>query len=418
MQIRSWSRLLMIVSIAIAVFPVWRSPMINSRWPRPIGIIESIAFSPVCIGSFTGWRWITPGALNSAGRVSEVLTSPLSSSGRPSGSTRRPSSSSPTGISSSRAVRLTVSPSTILSQSPKSTAPTLSSSRFSARPITSCGSSSISSAMQLSRPWTRAMPSPISSTVPTSERSAAPASIPLMRSLRMLPISSGLISIWVRLPFLRRRGDVLSQFLQAVSEAGVEHHVADLHHQPAEDVVVDFAPQDDTLPGLLLDLIADLLGHTLVELDGAGHGHLELAVLPRPELLELPPDAEDHRHPVLLVEQLQEVDQLGVGALDRTPHPLALLRRGEVRTEQEDLQVAAVGDRVGELSQLLADRIELSLLLGRAEERLGIYAGDLFHRYSPASPFPDRDEKSTSARASSTRRFWSSESRALRVTFS
>ena len=32
----------MIVSIAIAVLPVWRSPMISSRWPRPIGTIESI----------------------------------------------------------------------------------------------------------------------------------------------------------------------------------------------------------------------------------------------------------------------------------------------------------------------------------------------------------------------------------------
>ena len=41
----------MIVSIAIAVLPVWRSPMISSRWPRPIGIIASIAFRPVCIGS-------------------------------------------------------------------------------------------------------------------------------------------------------------------------------------------------------------------------------------------------------------------------------------------------------------------------------------------------------------------------------
>ena len=185
----------MIVSIAIAVLPVWRSPMISSRWPRPIGIIESTALSPVCIGSSTGWRWTTPGALHSAGRVSVVLISPLSSSGRPSGSTRRPSSCSPTGISSSLPVRFTVSPSTTLSQSPKSTAPTLSDSRFSARPTTSWGSSSISSAMQLSTPWTRAMPSPISSTVPTSERSADPASNPSILWRRMLPISSGLISI-------------------------------------------------------------------------------------------------------------------------------------------------------------------------------------------------------------------------------
>ena len=32
---------LMIASIATAVLPVWRSPMISSRWPRPIGIIAS-----------------------------------------------------------------------------------------------------------------------------------------------------------------------------------------------------------------------------------------------------------------------------------------------------------------------------------------------------------------------------------------
>ena len=46
MQITSLSRLLMIVSMPIAVLPVWRSPMISSRWPRPIGIIESIALRP------------------------------------------------------------------------------------------------------------------------------------------------------------------------------------------------------------------------------------------------------------------------------------------------------------------------------------------------------------------------------------
>src|SRR3954453_2005088 len=62
MQIRSESRLLMIVSIAIAVLPVWRSPMISSRWPRPTGIIESIAFRPACTPSLTGWRPSAPRA--------------------------------------------------------------------------------------------------------------------------------------------------------------------------------------------------------------------------------------------------------------------------------------------------------------------------------------------------------------------
>ena len=187
------SLLLMIVSIAIAVLPVWRSPMISSRWPRPIGIIASIAFRPVCIGSLTGWRWTTPGALNSAGRVCSTDIAPLPSSGRPSGSTMRPSSSSPTGISSSRPVRLTVSPSETRSHSPNSTAPTLSDSRLSARPVTPWGSSSISKDMQFSRPCRRAMPSATDSTVPTSVSSAVPLSSPSMRLFRMLVISSGLI---------------------------------------------------------------------------------------------------------------------------------------------------------------------------------------------------------------------------------
>ncbi len=58
---------LMIASSAIAVLPVWRSPMMSSRWPRPIGIIASIALMPVCIDSLTGMRSTTPGARRSTG---------------------------------------------------------------------------------------------------------------------------------------------------------------------------------------------------------------------------------------------------------------------------------------------------------------------------------------------------------------
>ena len=73
MQTTSWPFWLMIVSTATAVLPVPRSPMISSRWPRPIGIIPSIDLIPVCRGSFTGWRSTTPGALNSSGRNSVVI---------------------------------------------------------------------------------------------------------------------------------------------------------------------------------------------------------------------------------------------------------------------------------------------------------------------------------------------------------
>ena len=91
MQTTSVSRWLMIASIATAVLPVPRSPMISSRWPRPTFVIESIALTPVWSGSFTGWRSITPGALNSSGRRSDDSIGPAPSSGLPSGSTTRPS---------------------------------------------------------------------------------------------------------------------------------------------------------------------------------------------------------------------------------------------------------------------------------------------------------------------------------------
>src|SRR5829696_2899175 len=307
MQIRSLSRLLMIVSIAIAVLPVWRSPMISSRWPRPIGIIPSIDINPVCTGSVTGWRSTTPGALNSAGRVCVVATSPLSSSGRPSGSTSRPSSSSPTGIRSKCPVRLTVSPSRTLSHSPKSTAPTLSASRLRASPVTPCGSSSISSAMQLSSPWIRAIPSATDSTVPTSVRSALAVSIPSILSLRIDAISSGLISIGCSFPSLRRLRDALSKFLQATADAGVEDHVADLQDDSPEDLAVHAAGELHLLTGLAFHLGADLLDHRRIELDSAGNGHVEPPVLLLPELLELTADSHQLRHPVLLDQQLEEV---------------------------------------------------------------------------------------------------------------
>src|SRR5680860_1206277 len=371
MQTMSLSRLLMIVSIAIAVLPVWRSPMISSRWPRPTGIIPSIEISPVWTGSVTGWRSTTPGALNSAGRVCVVATSPLSSSGRPSGSTRRPSSSSPTGIRNRWPVRFTVSPSTTLSHAPKRTAPTLSSSRLRARPVTPCGSSSISSAMQLSRPWMRAMPSATESTVPTSERSALPVSSPSILSRRIDAISSGLISMRVLYASLRRLGDALSKFVQATADARVEHHVAHLQDDAAEDLLVDPTGQ--------IDLLADLPDHSRIELGRAGHGDVDLPPLPLPDHIELAADAEQLRHPPLLDQQLEEVDQLGLGAVERPAQPLDLLGRGEVRAEEEDLQLAPGVERRGELAQPLADRVELALRLGHVEEGFGVYASRVLH---------------------------------------
>src|SRR6188508_3296809 len=167
--------------------------------------------------------------------------------------------------------------------------------------------------MQLSTPWIRAIPSPISSTVPTSERSADSTSRPSMRSRRMLAISSGLISIAAFVPFLRRLGDALSQFLEPVSDARVQDHVAHLHDQPAEDVGVDSALQLDRVAGLLLDLRADPLDDLGIQLDRAGDGDAEPLVLLVPERVVVAANPEDRRHPVLFEQQLQEVEQLRIG---------------------------------------------------------------------------------------------------------
>ena len=140
----------MIASMAIEVFPVWRSPMINSRCPRPIGIMASTALIPVCNGSFTGWRKITPGAFRSRGIWYFLpVISPFPSIGFPSGSITRPIIFSFTLMDAIRRVGFTVSPSFTWSVGPSSTAPTLSSSRFmtiASIPLSNC-SNSLASAL-------------------------------------------------------------------------------------------------------------------------------------------------------------------------------------------------------------------------------------------------------------------------------
>ena len=80
-QISSLPFWLMMVSTATAVLPVWRSPMINSRCPRPIGTMASIDLRPVCTGCDTDFLQMTPGATFSMTSVSVALIGPLPSIG-------------------------------------------------------------------------------------------------------------------------------------------------------------------------------------------------------------------------------------------------------------------------------------------------------------------------------------------------
>ena len=161
----------MMVSMATAVLPVWRSPMMSSRWPRPIGIMASMALMPVWSDSRTDWRFTMPGAITSIWRNSLEAMGPLPSMGWPMPSTTRPMMASPTGTSAILLVRLTMSPSRSFESSPMSTAPTFSSSRFRAMPMTPPGNSRSSPDMTLSSPKILAIPSPTVIMVPTSATS-------------------------------------------------------------------------------------------------------------------------------------------------------------------------------------------------------------------------------------------------------
>ena len=152
----------------MVVLPVWRSPIISSRCPRPIGIMESIALMPVCKGSFTGWRSQIPGAGDSTARNSLVSMGPAPSMGWPMAFTTRPIIASPTGTETTLPVRFTVWPSLIPSSVPKRTMETLFSSRFWAIPNVPSSNSRSSPDIQSDRPLALAMPSPTIRTVPVS----------------------------------------------------------------------------------------------------------------------------------------------------------------------------------------------------------------------------------------------------------
>ena len=142
----------MIVSMATVVLPVLRSPMISSRWPRPTGVIASMALMPVCSGSCTGLRPMMPGAWISMRRSATLVSAPPPSIGLPRASTTRPSRPSPTGTDRMRPVALTAWPSLTSAASPSTTAPIDSSSRLRARPTSPLSNSSSSLTAALWQP--------------------------------------------------------------------------------------------------------------------------------------------------------------------------------------------------------------------------------------------------------------------------
>src|SRR3989449_2245587 len=226
----------MMVSTATAVLPVWRSPMMSSRWPRPIGTMESIAFRPVCTGCETDFLQTTPGATFSITSVILARIGPLPSIGWPSEFTTRPRSSGPTGTSRMRLVHLTVSPAVMCWCSPRITAPTESRSRFRARPKVLFGNSSISPCITSERPWTRQMPSVTVTTVPCVRTSADSERFCIL--LRISSLISDGFSCCMLAPgsFLRfqRRGHLF----ELAAHRAIDHFVAGGDAHAADQLLV------------------------------------------------------------------------------------------------------------------------------------------------------------------------------------
>ena len=117
---------------------------------------------------------------------------PFPSMGSPRAFTTLPRRSSPAGTSATFPVLFTIPPSFIPLDSPKITAPILSSSRFSTIPITPFSNFSNSPDIALLNPYILAIPSPISNIVPVFAISSD-LLYPSISSRIILLTSSGLI---------------------------------------------------------------------------------------------------------------------------------------------------------------------------------------------------------------------------------
>src|SRR5579885_3027342 len=360
--------------------------------------MESIALIPVWSGSFTGWRWTTPGALNSSGRRSSVSIGPCPSSGLPSGSTTRPSSAGPTGTDATLPVRRTGSPSLIRFQSPNRATPTLSSSRLNAIPTTPWSSSRSSRATQFSSPCTRAMPSPSWSTVPTSARSVSTSNSSIRRR-RIDVISSGRSFIPGSAPCRR---ELLAETLEPAAHARVEPHRSGLEDDPPDQVRVDPPRRAHLAAGRLLDPAENPL-----EL------HLQDALCRRHERLELGGDLAHLPSAALLDQEPQEVADELVGSAEHLVEHVRLHVRLDLGVLEQHGQLLDGVERGDQVLEVGPHGVEAALLPGGVEERPRVDAVRDGYR-----PLTSSTEKSISASASSISRRWSASVSAFRVIFS
>src|SRR6266699_5580813 len=368
-------RWLMIVSRHTAVLPVFWSPMISSRWPRPMLVIASMALMPVSRGSFTDWRWTTEGACSSRARLPSASMSPLPSTGRPSGSTTRPRKPSPTGTDSTRPVRWTSSPSSMPADSPKMMQPISRRSRLRAVPRSPPGNSSSSLAMADGSPSTWAMPSPASVTRPTSSRVTVGRNDSTF-FLRAAAISSGRMESSVKVfapspcssnsaTAALRHAQAFASLLDAAADTAVEHLVPDAD---------DDRPHDPRIHGVAqLDRAAEhpgeRLGQARLALGVQRHGRAHVGDHPVAALGgHLGQLAAAAVQLAALLQVQRELDQADrarvVLAADQVVHQRPLAVQRQHRDGQRRAQLGRPRDHGPEAEQVVLDPVEVAGRVG------------------------------------------------------
>ena len=219
----------------------------------------------------------------------------------------RPSSASPTGISSRRPVRLTVSPSTILlpvAEQHGADVVGLEVQREAGHVVRQLEHlerhavlEAVDAGDAVARPTARCRPR-------SGRRS--PTSSPSMRLLRMLVISSGLICMCVvRSLTAQALRDLLAKLFEAVADGRVEDRVADAQHDARRGSSGRRCASSSTVRPVCSPIsLADALDDGSVELDGARDlDRQELVLVVARAASNCAPDAEDHRHAVVLDQQ-------------------------------------------------------------------------------------------------------------------
>src|ERR1700704_4218446 len=139
---------------------------------------------------------------------------------------------------------------------------TVSSSRLNASPKTSLPKSSSSEAMQPASPWIRAMPSPISTTVPTSADSACPSN-PLIWALMMSVISEAVDAISP--PLIPSQ--TLTERVQPRAHRRVDEVITELDLRATDERVVDGEGRLELVTGGLLEPVHERALLAIVQRD-------------------------------------------------------------------------------------------------------------------------------------------------------